>query len=351
MRPTIKRIAELSGVSTGTVDRVLNRRGRVKAEVEERVLTVAQSLNYTPNRVAQGLALRSRKLTIGVLTHVGPTYINHSISEGLAGIGEAAGEVADFGISLIQRHSRDFDAESQVEEIKRLASEGITSLAITPINDGRVAVALDEVMQKGVSVFCFINDITTALPHRYIGVNNHRLGSIAAGLFNLLSSRKPMRIAVINPSPILLGNESRQMGFEETIKGEFENRLSIITSCIATNDDDSSYKSIKRMVGRHPDLDGVFFASGATMGGMRALDEFGLLGRARVIAVDLSEAVEWGLMAGTVDAVITQNTRRAGYRTIRAIVDHLIFADEAAQQSETIESDIIIREHLLAQRF
>ena len=37
MAGTMKQIAELSGVSRGTVDRVLNNRGRVRDEVAERV--------------------------------------------------------------------------------------------------------------------------------------------------------------------------------------------------------------------------------------------------------------------------------------------------------------------------
>ena len=46
MAGTMKQIAELSGVSRGTVDRVLNNRGRVRDEVAERVRQAAQELGY-----------------------------------------------------------------------------------------------------------------------------------------------------------------------------------------------------------------------------------------------------------------------------------------------------------------
>ena len=49
MKVTIKMIAELSGVSTGTVDRVLNKRGKVKPEVESRVRAIVDAFNYKPN--------------------------------------------------------------------------------------------------------------------------------------------------------------------------------------------------------------------------------------------------------------------------------------------------------------
>lgn len=46
---TIKEIADRAGVSRGTVDRVLNNRGKVNPEKEERVRRIAQELGYKPN--------------------------------------------------------------------------------------------------------------------------------------------------------------------------------------------------------------------------------------------------------------------------------------------------------------
>jgi DNA-binding LacI/PurR family transcriptional regulator len=44
-RITIKDIARMAGVSIGTVDRVLHRRGRVKAETGERIRKIIFSLH------------------------------------------------------------------------------------------------------------------------------------------------------------------------------------------------------------------------------------------------------------------------------------------------------------------
>lgn len=46
---TIKQIADLCGVSRGTVDRVINERGNVKPETRELVLSMAKKLGYKPN--------------------------------------------------------------------------------------------------------------------------------------------------------------------------------------------------------------------------------------------------------------------------------------------------------------
>ena len=54
---TIKEIAELAGVSRGTVDRVLNGRGAVSEQTERKVLEIAQALQYRPNRAGIVLAV------------------------------------------------------------------------------------------------------------------------------------------------------------------------------------------------------------------------------------------------------------------------------------------------------
>ena len=55
---TIKQIAELAGVSRGTVDRVLNNRGSVNANTAARVREIAEKLNSNVNAVKQ-LKLRA----------------------------------------------------------------------------------------------------------------------------------------------------------------------------------------------------------------------------------------------------------------------------------------------------
>ena len=56
---TIREIAELAGVSRGTVDRVLNHRGSVHAATAALVNDIAKKLDYKPNRA--GIALAAQR--------------------------------------------------------------------------------------------------------------------------------------------------------------------------------------------------------------------------------------------------------------------------------------------------
>ncbi|MEG0900684.1 MAG: LacI family DNA-binding transcriptional regulator, partial [Clostridia bacterium] len=64
---TIKEIAQLCGVSRGTVDRVINRRGRVKPETEALILRTLKSEGYTKNIVGRALTVRRSAPVIGVI--------------------------------------------------------------------------------------------------------------------------------------------------------------------------------------------------------------------------------------------------------------------------------------------
>lgn len=64
---TMKKIGELCGVSRGTVDRVLNGRGRVSPQTEAAILNMAKQLGYEPNPAGKALAARKHKPLISVV--------------------------------------------------------------------------------------------------------------------------------------------------------------------------------------------------------------------------------------------------------------------------------------------
>lgn len=64
---TIKEIATLANTSRGTVDRVINGRGNVPKDAEERILKVIKETNFKPNEIGRSLSLSNKRLTIGVV--------------------------------------------------------------------------------------------------------------------------------------------------------------------------------------------------------------------------------------------------------------------------------------------
>ena len=76
MAITAQKIAELAGVSRGTVDRALKNRPGVNPETKQKILDIAQKYNYKPNLIGKALAYSKHTITIGViLNSVGNSFL------------------------------------------------------------------------------------------------------------------------------------------------------------------------------------------------------------------------------------------------------------------------------------
>lgn len=79
---TIREIAQIAGVSPGTVSRAINNSPLVHPQTRQRILQVVKALNYVPNRMAQRLAT-GKTLNIAVIV---PFFTSPSVTERLKGV-------------------------------------------------------------------------------------------------------------------------------------------------------------------------------------------------------------------------------------------------------------------------
>ena len=71
---TIVELAEMAGVSTATVSRVINDTGKVEKEKKEKILELIDRYDYRPNQIAKALQA-SRSNTVGfVVPHINSPY-------------------------------------------------------------------------------------------------------------------------------------------------------------------------------------------------------------------------------------------------------------------------------------
>jgi LacI family transcriptional regulator len=122
-RPTIKDVAEQSGVSITTVSHVLNEvpGKRVRQETRERVLRVADELLYRPNRLARGLRMQRTQM-IGFLSdRVSTTPFAGRL---ILGAQDAAAEAGSLLVLLNSGGDPDLE-EREVEALLERQVDGI----------------------------------------------------------------------------------------------------------------------------------------------------------------------------------------------------------------------------------
>lgn len=124
---TIKEVAIKAGVSTATVSRVLSGVNPVREGARQKVLKAIKNLDYTPNRLAQGLRAGRQKV-IGVII---PDLQNPFFTSLVRGV-EAT--LYREGYALLLGHSDGLAAREQTH-LAVLRGEGVAGLIIIPCNE------------------------------------------------------------------------------------------------------------------------------------------------------------------------------------------------------------------------
>lgn len=129
--PNLSRIADALGVSTATVSNALSGKGRVSAEMVEKVRGIADELGYVASPAAR--ALRTGKS--GVLGLVLPDIANPLFPQ-IAQAIEFAASKAGFGVLIGDSRG---EIGMQTETIGRLLERGVDGMVVVPRRGTRIA--------------------------------------------------------------------------------------------------------------------------------------------------------------------------------------------------------------------
>jgi LacI family transcriptional regulator len=132
-RPTIRELARLSGVSVGTVSRALNGYTDVRPETRERIVRLAEELDYTPSASARTL-VTNRSHVVGVFLDTGeghPNLQHPFFHQVLAGIQETAG-AAGFDLLLFatEKPGNGYGRHSYVKRCRHHNVDGVVLMGV-----------------------------------------------------------------------------------------------------------------------------------------------------------------------------------------------------------------------------
>ncbi len=211
---TVKEIAELAGVSRGTVDRVINNRGSVNPQTEKKIKEIIEMLNYEPNKAGIALATQKKNLTIGVvLFGKGNAFFDDVVT----GLEQKREDLKIYGITLIIRRIP-FDLELELAEIDDLVNnEHISGLLLSPYNDARVKDRIDELWEAGIPCVTTNTDIPESKRIAYVGSDFYKCGQTAAALMRMFT-HKALKIGIVTGSHNVLCHEDRIRGFVDSMQ-------------------------------------------------------------------------------------------------------------------------------------
>lgn len=337
---TIKEIAELANVSRGTVDRVLNNRGAVSPETAKKVLEIAQTLGYKPNRAGMALAAQKKKLRLGVILF-GPE--NPFFQRVLEGVSSKAEELSAYDCTVLIRRVT-FDASAQLDAIDELLEENIHGLVLTPYNDPSIIEKINQLQEMGIPVITTNTDVQGSKRLAYVGSDYRQGGRTAGGLMRLVTGGKA-KLGIITGSSQVLCHTERIAGFLEVLQ-ETAPDIQVLDTLKNHDDEFESYEVTKQFLKNYPEADAIFFVAAGVQGGCKAIQNMQRDKDLKVICFDAEDTTRQMITDGLISASISQQPHKQGGRPLDLLFEYLTTGEPPEKEINYVEASIKIRENL-----
>lgn len=335
MAVTSQQIAELAGVSRGTVDRALHNRGRVNPEVAARILKIAEELGYRPNSIGQALVRAKQGFRLGAIFQSAETPTMQDVA---AGARQSAAELRVSGLEIELREVQGRDTPRVLRQIHELLEWGANGLAVASNNTPDLVQRINELSEQGIPVVTFNTDAPDSKRLCFVGMDNYRAGQTAAGLIRQMLPNGglvlPITGHVNNGAHI-----KRLRGFWDTLEGAGDIQLLPVQPCF--DRDDYAHEITQHILRENPSLACVYIASNGQRGVCRAVEDERRKGRVRVVAYDLNGPNRQLLRNGDLSFVLDQVAYEQGRQPLYILYNYLLSGK--TPEKELLYTDTLIR--------
>lgn len=321
-RVTINMIAEKAGVSRGTVDRVLNNRSYVKADVKERILQTAKELGYVTKRE---IHLREREeenrpLSLGVLL---PDWgFGQQFREGVVqGIRQAQAELESGNVEILVKQCRTDLPGEAAELLAGLKEEGVQGLSVCLLRDPSTEKILQQMKDEGIPVVTFNSDLPDSGRVLFVGQDIKKSGRLAAQMMSRCIRPGEKVLAAVGNMKFD-GHRQRFLGFSERMA-----ELGLPSEDLLTAETFNDYSTTLRVIGEalqsHHELGGIYMANLSVTACAEAVRACGMEKKVHVICHDINDGIRQLLKEGRVDFTIPQDFVRQGREPLIWLASYL----------------------------
>ncbi len=336
-KTTIIDVARKAGVSTATVDRVLNGRAGVSAANRHRVLHAAKELGYLP--IEGVVALPSRPVHLEFFI---PMVQNGFMGELVASIRRFAATVPLVASCNI-RALDGFGPENLLPALETISLR-TSGIGLVAADHPKSREAIRRVCEAGLRVITIASDVPDSGRSSYVGVDNMVAGRTAGLLMGRMAGDGGGSIGLFMGSRTYDGHQGREAGFRAVLERDFPS-LSLLPPIETGESSDRTRAAMTQLLRSNPHLAGVYCVGAGRTGIVAALDEFQPSRRPLVFMHDLTDRTHAWLADGIIDVVIDQNVQLVGEQAVIRLLGAI--ATSAPQlQLKDIEPRIILRENI-----
>ncbi|MDR5741050.1 MULTISPECIES: LacI family DNA-binding transcriptional regulator [unclassified Caballeronia] len=307
-RTTITAIAEAAGVSTATVDRVLNERDGVRSHTRNHVLAVARRLGHGRETARTAQA----RMRLSFVLPAGDNSFMSLLHQHLIAEAQCQPDI-DARLHLVEG----FNAEKLAAQLHRLKGQA-DAVGLVGLDHPQVRDAIAALQASGIHICTLVSDIPTSARIAYVGIDNRAAGRLAAWLLGrFLPQGTQHDVTVFLGSLAYRGHEEREMGFRALLSEEFPHIR--IGRMLEIGDDRArAYELTRRMLQEGAPA-GLYNIGAGNSGIGRALQEAHVHRQTVFVGHDLTATSRRFLLDRTMDAVIDQNPRVAAREAVRLL--------------------------------
>lgn len=334
-RYTLRDIAELAEVSRGTVDRVINNRGKVSLSAREKVEQVLSKIDYTPNLIAQSLkGHKNNNISI-----VFPDYKTEPYwKQCFEGIEKAELELMQFGISLTYYFYTP-KKKSYEESFMNALKNTPNAILAVPMEFKDSVDFIKESELKNIPLVLLNSQLQRNRTTSFLGQDYFKSGRTAAQLMaSLIQPAETKKVLIIH-----FGRKSENTTHlyekEKGFKNYFDDqKQEVVIQVINFEKSIDSFKLKKNLA----DVSGIYITTSKSYLITKHLKMFPSI---KVIGYDLIPKNIEFLNDGTIDVLLNQNPRKQGYKGILFLSDFLIYK-KPIPLVKLFPIEIIIKENI-----
>ncbi len=343
-RATIVTVAEAAGVSTATVDRVLNSRLPVREATALRVIDAAERVGFHGASLMRARLMErgERQIrTLGFLLLRRHEAFYRPFGRELTMAASAHG--ADRCMAVIE-YLDDLDPAAIAERLRLLGQE-VDALGVVSMDHPHVSAAIEDLHTQGKPTFALLSDLSAPLRAGFVGVDPHQSGRTAAWAVSRLA-RAPGPVCVLVGSHRYLGHEACEMSFRAYLR-EHAPQFRVLDTQVNLEDPQVAHEATLDLLRRHPDLAGLYDAGGGGMSGtLRALRDQRPpghpLGHVVVVNNELTPEHRVALTDGVIDLVLETPQGPIARTVVQAMLDALAQPADRRPRATALRLPVVV---------
>lgn len=333
----------MTGISAGTVDRVLHNRGRVSDEKREKIEAVISRLNYKPNVFARSLSIKREMRFIALIPNMETDSYWEYIKNG---IDKAQREISDHGIVIEYLYYDQYDTQSFVKAAEHSLSAQPDAVIFSPeFIDESVAFA-EALEEKNIPCVLVDSNVETIPCLAYYGQHSLKSGYTAAQLLftGLPQNSTVLLTRAVRPDGVA-SNQAirREKGFMQYVdEHKLSQQYHIVRVDLSSNNTEENLHTLRQVMASDLPVTGAVIFSSKVYWLIENLVKVGLANIKTIGYDELLRNVE-ALKAGHVSYLIAQRPEIQGYLVVKDLLKHLVYK-QPTHRTNYVPVDILTGE-------